>query len=71
MIVLSNAQADALIQIKQLNEVYPNRPFIQAELNRVTLHSLRALESKGFIESSEPAELWHMYYRYTGKEVVL
>lgn len=36
---------------------------------RVTLHTMRALETKGFFRVNEVEELGVVYYQYTEKEV--
>lgn len=68
MIVLSEPQLNALEQIKKINNFEPGRWFTQMELSRVTLHTMRALETKGFLRVNEVEELGVVYYQYTEKE---
>lgn len=66
---LSDPQKLALIQIKEIDEFEPGRWFTQMELHRVTLHTMRALEEKGFVRIKEFQVTGIRYYQYTGKEV--
>ena len=67
--MLSEPQRIALDQIKKINNFERMRWFTQMELSRVTLHTMRALETKGFLRVNEVEELGVVYYQYTGKEV--
>jgi len=74
---LSDPQKEALEQIQDLHlwmignlhETDQDCWFTQDQLNRVTLHTLRALERKGVIESKVYSEMHIIYYRWTGKEL--
>lgn len=65
---LSEPQINALNQIKKIDEFEPGRWFTQMELYRVTLHTMRALEEKGYVKLKDLDELHLRYYQYTGKE---
>ncbi|MDD4588800.1 MAG: hypothetical protein PHG06_00025 [Parabacteroides sp.] len=76
---MSDKQKETLETIKKLNDI-PNddgshidgykRLFTQAELPGVTLHTLNALEEKGFLVEDEPFGLkGAMYWKWTGKEI--
>lgn len=67
--MLTNPQKEALIQIKTLNEFESKRWFTQMELFKVTLHTLRALEIKGYLITREYPAMKLMFYQYTGKEL--
>ena len=69
MIVLSEPQKIALEQIKKIDEFDHERWFTQMELHRVTLHTMKALEDKGFIRKKEFPGMNIMYYQFTGKEM--
>jgi len=61
----SKKQRDTLAMMKDINEYEAGRAFIQTELPGVTLHTLRALELKGYIESFEGPQVNRplKYYR--------
>jgi hypothetical protein len=67
--MLTKPQQEALIQIKTLNNYEPGRWFTQMELFKVTLHTLRALEEKGYLETKECPAMKLRFYQYTGKEL--
>jgi hypothetical protein len=68
MIVLSEPQKTALEQIRKIDGFEPGRWFTQMELYRVTLHTMKALEDKGFVKRKEFPEMRIRYYQFTGKE---
>lgn len=67
--MLTKPQKEALVQIKTLNDYEPGRWFTQMELFKVTLHTLRALEEKGFLEAREFPAMKLRFYQYTGKAI--
>ena len=69
MIVLSEPQKTALEQIKKINGFEPGRWFTQMELSRVTLHTMKALEEKGFVRRRDFPEMKLGYYQFTEKEI--
>lgn len=65
--VLTESQMDALRQIKTLENHFGVRWFIQEELLGITLHSMKSLVQKGFLEERVLKEHYDMpYYRYRG-----
>ena len=71
MIVLSEPQKEGIRQIKIIDDFEPGRWFTQMELHRVTLHTMKALEEKGFVRTKEFTELKLRYYQFTGKGINL
>lgn len=61
---LSEKQSDAIEQIKNIEKHFGVRWFIQAELAMITLHTMKALVQKGYLEYQEFEEL--AYYRWKG-----
>ena len=61
---LSDKQEDAIGQIKNIEKHFGVRWFIQDELAGITLHTMKALVQKGFLEEQEYEEL--PYYRLKG-----
>lgn len=59
---LSKKQSLALEKIEQIEEHFRGRWFIQAELQTITLHTMKALVEKGFLEVQEFEG--YPYYRY-------
>lgn len=61
----SKKQRDTLSMIKEINEYESGRVFTQVELPGVTLHTLKALERKGYIECFEGPQINRplKYYR--------
>lgn len=52
--VLSKAQVQALEQIEKITKHFgESRWFVQAELARITYHSIKALIDKGHLEAQE------------------
>jgi hypothetical protein len=66
--ILSEPQKTALDQIKKIDEFESGRWFTQMELHRVTLHTMKALEDKGYVVKKEFPAMNLRYYQYTGKE---
>lgn len=67
--ILSGPQHEALAQIEKIDNFENGRWFTQMELNRVTLHTMRALEEKGFLRHKWFDEMKIMYYQYVKKDV--
>jgi len=61
----SKKQRDTMGMIKGINEYEAGRAFVQTELPGVTVHTLQALERKGYIESFEGPQINRplKYYR--------
>lgn len=64
--MLSDKQSDAIGQIKNIEKHFGVRWFIQSELAGITLHTMKALVIKGYLEEQNYEEL--PYYRWKGKE---
>ncbi len=58
---LSNKQTDAIAQIKTIEGQMGVRWFIQEELKDITLHTMKALVEKGYLETMSLGS--HTYYR--------
>lgn len=64
--VLSKKQEIAIEQIKKIEKEFGVRWFIQAELPGITLHTMKALVEKGYLEEKVFDDI--PYYRWRGKE---
>jgi hypothetical protein len=58
---LSNKQEDAIWQIKTIEGQLGVRWFVQEELKDITLHTMKALVKKGYLETLSLGS--HIYYR--------
>lgn len=61
MTTLSKKQVKALEMIKKIEDHFGSRWFVQQELPNITMHTIDALEKKGYIESKEVEDM--PYYR--------
>ena len=61
MTTLSKKQVKALENVKRIEEHFGSRWFIQSELIGITMHTMKALVSKGFLEHQMFEDL--DYYR--------
>ncbi len=59
--MLSNKQTDAIAQIKTIEGQMGVRWFIQEELKDITLHTMKALVTKGYLDTMSLGS--HTYYR--------
>ena len=62
---LSNSQFDAIKQIENIEKHFGVRWFIQSELAGITLHTMKALVQKGYLEEQYFEDM--PYYRYKGR----
>ena len=60
---LSKSQTDAIVQIENIEKHFGVRWFIQSELAGITLHTMKALVQKGFLEEQYFEDM--PYYRYS------
>ncbi len=58
---LSDKQENAIGQIKNIEKHFGGRWFIQEELKDITLHTMKALVTKGYLDTMSLGS--HTYYR--------
>ena len=63
----TSVQEKAVEQVKELNEHFPQRWFIQQEISGITLNTIKALLKKDFIEFKEVNT--KIYYRMIEEEI--